>query len=92
MQVLTLPVQKVGQASFKAVPAPCGSQVDKYGVRTASGTAAGLKGVAVHDAPRTGASKEAPAARRVGKNMVASRVASKGSKRMTRGRGDRCSN
>lgn len=45
--ILTDPVQNVGQASFKAVPEPCASHADRYGDRTASGTEAGLNGVAV---------------------------------------------
>jgi hypothetical protein len=31
------PVQKVGHAPLSAVPAPCGSQQERYGERTASG-------------------------------------------------------
>ena len=44
----TLPSQKVGQLSFN--PKSPGSQVDRYGVRTASGYAGGLKGVIDHAA------------------------------------------
>lgn len=43
---LTEPVQNVGQTAFKAFPAPCGSHAERYGVLTASGIDAGLKGVA----------------------------------------------
>lgn len=45
----TEPVQNVGQTSFNALPDPCASQAERYGLRTASGMAAGLNGVTVHD-------------------------------------------
>lgn len=58
MSILTLPVQKVGQSAFKAVPAPCASHAERYGDRTASGTDAGLNGVAVQvTAPKIGEMK-----------------------------------
>ena len=77
MEMHTLPVQKVGQASFKAVPAPWASHAERYGVRTASGTEAGLKGVALHvTAAATGASKrDAALTRRAGTYMVVLRDA-----------------
>lgn len=48
-RALTEPVQKRGQSAFSAVPLPWLSHVERYGERTASGTEAGLNGVAVHD-------------------------------------------
>jgi hypothetical protein len=46
---LTDPVQNAGHTAFRALPAPCGSHAERYGVRTARGTECGLKGVAVHE-------------------------------------------
>ena len=42
----TDPVQKAGHSSFRALPAPCGSQAERYGLRTARGIECGLNGFA----------------------------------------------
>jgi hypothetical protein len=43
--------QNCGQSPFKAVPSPCGSHVDRYGDRTASGIDGGLNGMLVQVTP-----------------------------------------